>query len=103
MNTKRNILKQAIIKDFLKEKKNTCINVLAIQAQHSPSLVRCLVGKRSAYTEETLVLTSGYKEDVVEKEGYQRLRNNASPPALVSSHGSNRPDGGWPAHIAFAN
>lgn len=72
-------------------------------AQHSPGRARrkALGGEGLLVTKGTLVLTPGYKEE--EEEGYERLRNNAPPPALVSSHSFNRLDGGWPARITFAN
>jgi hypothetical protein len=54
-------------------------------------------GESPLVTEGTLVLAPGYKKDAIVEEGYRLLRNNAPPPALVSSHGFNRLDGGWSA------
>lgn len=52
-------------------------------------------------TKGTLVLTPGCKGA---RGGIpERLRNNAPPPALVSSHSFNRLGGGCPARITFAN
>ncbi|KAK1134925.1 hypothetical protein K0M31_007691 [Melipona bicolor] len=61
-------------------------------AQHPSGRARrkALGGEGLLVTKGTLVLTPGYKK---EKEGYERLRNNAPPPALVSSY-FNRLDGG---------
>ena len=56
-----------------------------MRAQHSSGRGRRKApgGENLLVTKRTLVLTPGYKK---EKEGYERLLNNAPPPALVSSY-----------------
>ena len=57
-----------------------------MRAQHSPGRAgrKAPGGEGLLVTKGTLVLTPGYTNKE-EKEGYERLRNNAPPPALVSS------------------
>jgi len=57
--------------------------------------LRASNGESPLVTEDTLVLAPDYKKDAIEEEGYRLLRNNAPPPALVSSHVFNMLDGGW--------
>lgn len=79
-------------------------SVLVRRMQYSPDRSRSEEGREgeeidSLVTERTLVPTPDYKEDGWRRRRdiAGRLRNNAPPPALVSSHGFNRPGVGWPA------